>query len=126
MSSEELTACDPAGLVGAILLGSVRLGSETLRKGTRLSSDAASSLVAAGTAGTLTQPVRLAWPDPEDWHEDDAAEALAVAAAGTGLKRLLPRQSRLDLIASWDGVLHVRTDALLRLNTLDSLELFTL
>jgi hypothetical protein len=126
MSSEELTAYDPAGLVGAILLGSVRLGSETLRKGARLSSDAASSLVAAGRAGTLTQPVRLAWPDPEDWHEDDAAEALAVAAAGTGLTRLPPRQSRLDLIAAWDGVLHVRTDALLRLNTLDSLELFTL
>ena len=96
------------------------------RKGTRLSSEAASSLVAAGRSGTLSQPVRLAWPDPDDWHEDDAAEALAVAAAGTGLKRVPPRQSRLDLIAAWDGVLHVRTDALLRLNTIDSLELFTL
>jgi hypothetical protein len=126
LSSEELAEFHPDGLVGAVLLGSVRLGSKTLRKGTRLSSEAASSLVAAGRSGTLTQPVRLAWPDPDDWHEDDAAEALAVAAAGTGLKRVPPRQSRLDLIAAWDGVLHVRTDALLRLNTIDSLELFTL
>ncbi len=126
LSSEELAGYDPAEVVGAVLLASVRLGSKTLPKGTRLSSEAASLVVAASRSGTLSQPVRLAWPDSDDWHEDDAAEALAVAAAGTGLKRVPPRQSRLDLIAAWDGVLHVRTDALLRLNTIDSLELFTL
>jgi molybdopterin biosynthesis enzyme len=32
----------------------------------------------------------------------------------------------LDLVARWNGVLHVRTEALVRLNTIDSLELFTL
>ena len=32
----------------------------------------------------------------------------------------------MDLVAAWDGVLHIRTDALLRLNTIDSLEFFTL
>jgi hypothetical protein len=37
-----------------------------------------------------------------------------------------PRQSRLDLMARWDGVLHVRIDQLRRLNSVDSLELFTL
>ena len=85
--SEELAGYDPAELVGAVLLAPVRLTTKTLRKGTRLSSEAAGSLVAAGRSGDLNQPVRLAWPEPDDWHEDDAAEALAVAAAGTGLKR---------------------------------------
>jgi len=126
LSAADLAAYDPAALEGAILLAPVRLTSGTLRKGTRLDVKAGNSLVAAARSGDLNQPVRLAWPDPDDLHEDEAAEALAVAAAGAGIKRVPPRQSRLDLIAAWDGVLHIRTDALLRLNTIDSLELFTL
>jgi hypothetical protein len=112
--------------VGAVLLAPVRLATETLRKGIRLHVEACDSLIAAARSGSLSQPVRLAWPGPDDLHEDDAAEALAIAAAGSGVKRLPPRQSRLDLVAAWDGVLHIRTDALLRINTIDPLELFTL
>ena len=126
LSPEDLVEYDPTALVGAVLLAPVRLTNGTLRKGTRLDAEAGTSLVAGARSGRLSQPVRLAWPDPDDWHEDDAAEALAVAAVGAGVKRLPPRQSRLDLVAAWDGVLHIRTDALLRLNTIDSLELFTL
>ena len=126
LSPENLAAYDPAELVGAVLLAPVRLTMGTLRKGTRLDAEAGGSLVAAARSGGLYQPVPLAWPEPDDLHEDSAAEALAVAAAGSGVERLPPRQSRLDLAAAWDGVLHVRTDALLRLNTIDSLELFTL
>jgi hypothetical protein len=125
LSPEDLAAYDPAELVGAVLLAPVQLAGGTLRKGTRLDAEAGSSLVAAAQSGNLNQPVRLAWPGPDDWHEDDAPEALAIAAAGSGLRRLPPRQSRLDLVATYDGVFHVRTDALLRLNTIDSLELFT-
>lgn len=36
-----------------------------------------------------------------------------------------PDLSRLDLIVRWDGVAHVRMDALRRLNSPDALELFT-
>jgi hypothetical protein len=126
LSPEELASYNPASLVGAVLLGTVRLTTETLRKGTRLNVEEGKSLVAAGRSAALSQSVRLAWPDPDDLHEDEAAEALAVAASGSGLKKLGPRQSRLDLIAAWDGVLYIRTDALLRLNSIDSLELFTL
>jgi hypothetical protein len=126
LSQEELAAYDPAALAGAVLLAPVRLTTRTLRKGTKLDAEAGGSLVAAAQSGSLSQPVPLAWPGPDDLHEDDAAEVLAIAAAGSGVGRLAPRQSRLDLVAAWDGVLHIRTDALLRLNTIDSLELFTL
>lgn len=126
LSPENLAAYDPADLAGAVLLAPVQLTSGTLRKGTRLDAEAGNSLVADARSGSLRQPIRLAWPGPDDWHEDDAAEALAIAAAGSGLHRLPPRQSRLDLVAACDGVFHVRTDALLRLNTIDSLEVFTL
>jgi hypothetical protein len=126
LSREELAVYDPAALAGAVLLAPVRLSSGTLRKGTQLDSEAGAGLVTAARSGGLTQPVRLAWPDADDLHEDAAAELLAVAAAGFGVTRLPPRQSRLDLVAVRDGVLHVRTDALLRLNAIDSLELFTL
>lgn len=126
LSQEELAGYEPATLAGAVLLGPVRVSTGALRKGTRLDADAGASLVAAAQSGSLTQPVRLAWPDPDDLHEDEAAWQLAVAATGSGVTQLPPRQSRLDLVAAWDGVLHVRTDALLRLNSIDSLELFTL
>jgi hypothetical protein len=126
LSREELAGYDAATLAGAVLLAPARLSTGTLRKGTQLDAETGDSLVAAARSGGLTQPVRLAWPDPDDLHEDLAAELLAVAAAGSGVKRLPPRQSRLDLVAAQDGVLHIRTDALLRLNTIDSLELFTL
>lgn len=123
---EELATYDPAALAGAVLLAPVRLHPETLRKGSQLDAGRGALLVAAAQSRDLTQPLRLAWPDPDDLHEDAAAELLATAAAGSGVKRLPLRQSRLDLVAAWDGVLHIRTDALLRLNAIDSLELFTL
>jgi hypothetical protein len=126
LSQEELAGYDPAALAGAVLLAPVRLSTGTLRKGTQLDAQGGVSLAAAARSGSLTQPVRLAWLDPDDLHEDEAAWRLAVAAAGSGVTQLPPRQSRLDLVAAWDGVLHVRTDALLRLNSIDSLELFTL
>jgi hypothetical protein len=126
LSQEELASYDPAAFAGAVLLAPVRLPTGTLRKGIQLDAEACASLVAAARSGSLSQPVRLAWPGPDDLHEDYAAESLAIAAAGSGVARLPPRQSRLDLVAAYDGVLHIRTDALLRLNTIDSLELFTL
>jgi hypothetical protein len=121
-----LAGWDPAALTGAVLLAPVALAGGSLRKGTRLDAALGATLVAAARAGQLEQPVRLGWPEPGDVHEDQAAEQLAAAAVGGGIERRPPRQSRLDLAAKWDGVLHVRTDRLLRLNSIDSLEVFTL
>jgi molybdopterin biosynthesis enzyme len=50
---------------------------------------------------------------------------LAKAIAGPGLDARGPNQSRLDLIASVDGVVHVRIVELERINRLDPLEVFT-
>lgn len=59
-------------------------------------------------------------------HEDEAAAVLAAAVMGDGLDLRGPRQSRLDLTAKWDGVLHVAVGPLCRLNSIDPLEVFTL
>jgi hypothetical protein len=63
--------------------------------------------------------------EPGDLHEDDAALTLANAAAGSGLSVRGPVQSRVDLVASADGVLHVRAVDLRRVNRIDPLEVFT-
>ena len=126
LAAPALAGWDSAALSGAILLAPVILPRGTLRKGTRLDAALGATLVAAAAAGELKQPIRLGWPEPGDLHEDAAAERLAAGAMGDGIERRPLHQSRLDLVASWDGVLHVRTDQLLRLNTIDSLEVFTL
>jgi hypothetical protein len=126
LAAPALAGWDPAALSGAVLLAPIKLAGGSLRKGTRLDAALGATLLAAARAGELEQPIRLGWPEPGDLHEDDAAELLAGAAGGEGIERRPPRQSRLDLVAKWDGVLHVRTDRLLQLNAIDSLEVFTL
>jgi hypothetical protein len=126
LTARELAGLTPSEIAGAVLLAPVRLPEGHLPKGTRLDRGAADSMIAAAVAGTLARPLRLAWPDPDDVHEDEAAERLALAVGGAGMDLRPPRQSRLDLAAKWPGVLHVRTDALRRLNAIDPLEVFTL
>jgi hypothetical protein len=126
LTPSDLAALSPDELEGAVLLAPARLAGGQLRKGTRLDPAAAQQLIAAARAGELSEAVRLALPDPGALHEDEAAERLARAAAGSGLALEAPRQSRLDLVARWDGVVHVRVESLRRLNTLDALEIFTL
>jgi hypothetical protein len=112
-------------LAGAVLLAPVELDGGRLPKGTRLDAQAAGRLREAARAGTLGRSVPLAWLDPGDLHEDEAAGRLAHAVAGGGILPGTIRQSRLDLTARWDGVVHVRVPELIRLNTLDALEVFT-
>jgi hypothetical protein len=109
-----------------VLLAPVRLAGGQLRKGVRLDPASAERLLEAARGGGFTETVRLAWLDPGDLHEDEAAARLAVAAAGPGITIEPPRQSRLDLVARWDGVAHVRVESLRRLNAVDALEVFTL
>jgi hypothetical protein len=113
-------------LAGAVLLGGIRLPDRSLAKGTRLDPADARDLVRAAADGLLGEPVRLAWAEPGDLHENEAAERLALAVGGAGVELRAPRQSRLDLLAKWPGVLHVRAPALGRVNTIDPLEVFTL
>ena len=126
LTPSDLAALSPDELEGAVLLAPVLLAGGPLRKGTRLDPAAAGRLIAAARAGELPEAVRLALLDPGDLHEDEAAGRLARAVAGAGLALEAPRQSRLDLVARWDGVVHVRVESLRRLNTLDPLEVFTL
>lgn len=126
LSPGELAALSATELVGAVLLAPLRLAERQLPKGARLDAEQASAVHGAACAGALAQPVRLAWPGPDDVHEDDAASRLAIALAGGGLEPRPPRQSRIDLAAKWDGVLHVRVEPAERLDAIDPLQVFTL
>lgn len=126
LSPSVLAGWDPGALAGAVLLAPVRLPGTTMRKGARLDAGMGMTLVEAARSGALQQPLRAGWPEPGDLHEDEAAARLAHVVAGTGLEPQPPRQSRLDLLARWDGVLHVRAESLRRLNAIDALEVFTL
>ena len=126
LNPSELAALSSDQLAGAVLLAPVRLAGAQWRKGARLDPDSASRLLEAARAGTLTEAVRLARLEPGDLHEDEAAARLARAVGGPGVAAQPPRQSRLDLTARWDGVVHVRVGALTRLNMLDALEVFSL
>ncbi|MGH7525643.1 MAG: hypothetical protein ACREMX_02960, partial [Gemmatimonadales bacterium] len=104
----------------------VRWADAQLPKGACLDARQADRLVRAARSGQLGQPVHLAWPDPGELHENDAASRLALAVGGAGVEPRTPRQSRLDLVARSDGVLHVRVGGLTRLSAIDPLEVFTL
>ena len=64
-------------------------------------------------------------PEAGDVHEDEAALRLAGLAAGGGLTRRGPAESRVDLLASAAGVVHLRIGRLERLNRIDMLEVFS-
>jgi hypothetical protein len=126
LTPADLAAAPPNELTGAVLLAPVRLDGGRLPKGTRVDEEAAERLREAARTGTLTRPVPLAWPESGDLHEDEAAGRLARAVGGAGVVAGTARQSRLDLTARWDGVVHIRVPELTRLNTIDALEVFTI
>ena len=117
----------PASLAGAVLTRDLVVEGQRWPKGRRLSAADLGSLATpgavheAGRRGSLTVLV----PDADDVHEDDAGRRLAAAVAGEGLATSAPVQSRVDLRATHDGVLHVRAAAVERLNALDAIEVFT-
>ncbi len=121
----DLVQLSAADLIGAVLLAPVRVSRAQLRKGTTLDAESADQILTAAREGELGADLRLAWAEPDDLHEDAAAQRLALAVAGAGVELRPPRQSRIDLVAKWDGVLHVRVDGLTRLNRIDPLEVFT-
>jgi Probable molybdopterin binding domain len=92
-------------------------------KGRRLSAADLEAFVRDPPAGVATVTVIVL--ETGDLHEDEAAERLAAAVAGPGLSTRRPVQSRVDLIATEAGVVHVRTAELERINRIDPLEVFT-
>lgn len=113
----------PDGLVGAVLTRDLVVGGSRWAKGRRLG---AADLDALGTSSLpVDDPVTVLVLDDDDVHEDDAALRLAAAVAGEGLEIRGPVQSRVDLHATADGVLHVDVQGLERLNQVDPLEVFT-
>jgi molybdopterin biosynthesis enzyme len=113
----------PRDLVGAVVARDVVVGGRRWSKGRRLSEGDLAAWAADPSFGVGEVAVIVI--EAGDLHEDDAALRLADAVAGTGLERRGPVQSRVDLVAAHDGVLHVRAAELERLNRIDPLEVFT-
>jgi hypothetical protein len=104
-----------------VLTHDLQLGEARWSKGRRLTRE---DLVTIATADP-GDPVTVVLMDAGDLHEDDAAERLAAAVAGDGVTARPPTQSRVDLVATVAGVVHVRVAALERLNRIDPVEVFT-
>ena len=111
----------PARLAGAILTRDLTVGGKRWSKGRRLSEEDLLALAAAEPAAAVAVLVASG----NEVHEDEAALRLAKAIAGPGLDVRGPNQSRLDLLASVNGVVTVRIAELERINRLDPLEVFT-
>lgn len=72
------------------------------------------------------EPIRAVRLEAADIHEDDAAVAIATAAAGPGIELRKPVQSRVNLRAAHKGLLRVDRAAIDAINALPDLGLFTL
>jgi molybdenum cofactor synthesis domain-containing protein len=59
-------------------------------------------------------------------HEDDAAQRIAVAAAGDGLRLSQPVEGKVNLISTQNGLLSVNTEALNRINDVEDIMFATL
>ncbi len=100
--------------VGALAAHSVRAGDVVLKKGSLVTPDDAARLRAAGVASIVA--VRL---EAGDVGEDLAAERLAQAVAGRGVRVERPFTGRSNLFAEGPGVLQVDRAAIDRMNAVD-------
>jgi hypothetical protein len=119
-------------LVGAVLTGDLKVATERWSKGRPLSATDLATLARVDPRQVTGHRERgrpgltVLVPEPGDVHEDEAAQRLAALAAGGGLIRRGPAESRVDLLAAADGVVHVRIGLLERLNRIDMIEVFSL
>jgi hypothetical protein len=103
-----------------VITEDVKIGDRRIRKGHRLSGDDVPVLA------DLDRPIHAVVLESGDVHEDDAGARLASAAAGPGLAIRGPSFSRYNLVANTKGLLRVDAGALLRLNRLPGVAIFTL
>jgi molybdenum cofactor cytidylyltransferase len=99
---------------GAILAHAHRDGGLNFAKGRRLSADDVAKLKGAGITTVVGATL-----DPDDVHEDEAARALAAAAAGAGLTPTAPFTGRANLFASDAGIVTVDVARIDALNAID-------
>jgi molybdenum cofactor cytidylyltransferase len=99
---------------GAILAHSWRASGVNFSKGRRLSADDIAKLKAAGATSVVA--ARL---DPEDMHEDEAAERVARALAGAGIEITAPFTGRCNHFAREAGVAVIDQARVDALNELD-------
>ena len=100
--------------VGAILAHSVRLPGATLKKGRVLSADDVALLRAAGRDSVVAARLEVG-----DLGEDEAAAALAAAAAGDNITASAAFTGRCNLFAATIGVMVVDNERLDRINLVD-------
>lgn len=103
-----------------VITEDIAVGGQRIRKGHRLSGDDVPLLA------DLDRPVHAVVLESGDVHEDDAGARLASAVAGPGLTIRGPSFSRYNLVANTKGLLRVDAAALLRLNRLPGVAIFTL
>jgi probable molybdopterin binding protein len=113
----------PHRLEGSVLARDVFVAGSRWSKGRRLSRADLDAFTTAPPSAIGAVTVILL--DDGDLHEDEAATRLAFAVSGSGLAIRSPVQSRVDLVATDPGVVHVRIADLERINRLDPLEVFT-
>jgi hypothetical protein len=107
-------------LGNVVITQDVTLETGRIRKGQRLTPGD------AGLLAGLDRPLHAVVLEPGDVHEDDAGSRLAAAVTGPGLEIRGPKFSRYNLIASTKGLVRVDADALLRLNRVPGMAVFTL
>jgi molybdenum cofactor cytidylyltransferase len=79
-----------------------------------------------GLASLGLSEIRVAVLDPDDVHEDNAAQRLAAALAGPNVVPTTAHTGRVNLRSTCAGPLHIDADALLAINELDGLTVATL
>lgn len=98
---------------GALLAHAVAIGGQRVSKGTRVD---AALLVAAGHAGL--ERLWVARLEASDVAEADAAVAIGRAMAGAGVEARPPVHGRVNLHATWDGLLDLDVRAVAEANGL--------
>jgi len=99
---------------GAILVHSLRLGTTALKKGRVLSAEDIAEIASAGTDEITV--VRL---EPGDVREDQAADRIAAAVAGSGVTTASAFTGRANMFAEAKGLLVFDRDRLDKLNLID-------
>jgi hypothetical protein len=112
----------PADAIGQILAHDIQIDGRTrLHKGQRITADDIATL-RANESGRLHVLVAEAGDIPEE----EAAQRLAVAVAGSGIQIKGPVEGRYNAVAAARGLLRFDGDALQALNELDDISIFAL